>query len=723
MAIERFRRSNVSLISQIPTIDPVAAREAARTGQSFSQAMDRVANFAFRQGQQQAQERAETEGAQMVEELGARNAVAQIAERGGPQDLTEEVAFELASRIGAAEVETEARSEISQILTDAEINRTSFEEFQAQVDDVVLGYSAALEEFDPAQAVIARQRLEEVAATNLNRYAETWQKGQAQDVLARSIAGVEQRRRDAIAAGIEDSAVSQEETQKRLDDLEQYMRDNMWDEEAIQKTLLDAREDITKERIFYQFRNIDSIEEKRAYIEDLRENPPELLGEIGTRTVARSLNADFNSEISQRNSRSSRLSSRIDDEILGVLRAGGDPGEEKVVNFLQKAQESGDQELIQEAERAAVLRDDMLALRNMPPRALEAMINEERSAGIDNPYEATVIEEAERLLTNINSRAEKDPLSLGAEIGLIEFQPISQGDDVTESINKRIEDAELIADHFGVQPKYLTAAEAAEIGNQIAGMNPLEKANLAMGMNALPAGVWSQIAENNQGTFAAVAAIGDLNIGLAVFEGEALMRDKLVDMPDREELRELVNEEIGDVYGEKDRQAMIAASKAYYAYAATDRNSFDEDEFKQAIQTVTGGIAEVNGMKVQLPRQVDEDTFDRLINTFTPEMVEMFGGVQNLSNEEAAEAIREMQLMNVADNEYVVLQGQSMSLMDKEGNPFRIKVDDRLLSMIPGPGRTTRAEVRRGETAGTPEDMPTDNGIVTRGMRRQEVAP
>jgi len=154
-------------------------------------------------------------------------------------------------------------------------------------------------------------------------------------------------------------------------------------------------------------------------------------------------------------------------------------------------------------------------------------------------------------------------------------------------------------------------------------------------MNAMPPQVWSQIAEKNQATFAAVSAIGDFGIGLAVFEGEALLRDKLVDMPDRDELREIVNDQIGDVYGEKDRPAMIAASKAYYAYAATDRNSFDEDEFVQAIQTVTGGITEINGQKVQLPQDVDEETFETLVNEFTPEMVERFGGVQGLSNEEA----------------------------------------------------------------------------------------
>lgn len=723
MAIERFRRSGASQFAQIPSIDPIGAREAARTGQAFAQAMDRVSRFAMQVGQEEIRERAQTEGAQIVEEKGARGALAEIAEQGGPRNLTEEVAFELANRVATAEVETDARSTMSQLYTDAELNKTSYEDFQAQIDDVVLGYTSALEEFDPESAVVARQRLEEVAATNLNRYAETWQKGQASEVLARSIAGVEQRKRDVIDAALEDSELSEEETEKRIGDLRQYMEDNFWDQSAIEETVLDLQEDITKERILYDFRNIEGVEEKRAYIENLRENPPELLGEAGTRTMARALRADLASQETEINSRSRIVSGKIDNEILDVVTAGGDPGEEKVIGIVQEAQATGNEEVIAEAQRAVRLREDILTLRRMPPAQLEAFINEERSTGIDNPYEVEVIEQAERLLANIQTQAEKDPLSLGAELGLIELNPISEGDDVTEAIRQRVDAAELMADHFGVTPKYLTAAEAAQTVNQIKQLNPLEKANLALGMNEMPPGVFSQIAENNEPTFAMVSAIGDLNIGLAVFEGEALIRDNLVQMPNREELRTVFNETVGDVYGERDRQAVLAAAKGYYAYAATDRNDFDEDEFKQAIQTVTGGITEINGSKVQLPRDVDADTFEDFVNRFTPEMVKKFGGVQNLTNEEAAEAIQDLQLESDADGVYFVLQAGA-PLMNKQGEPFTIVWDDTIRGMMPGPRMSTRSAVRRSRGIPSEQDDTQDRQPSTRAQvrARQEAA-
>jgi hypothetical protein len=169
-------------------------------------------------------------------------------------------------------------------------------------------------------------------------------------------------------------------------------------------------------------------------------------------------------------------------------------------------------------------------------------------------------------------------------------------------------------------------------------------------------------------------------------------------MPSTSEQAGVVNDVLGDVYGEADRRDIVAAARAYYAATVEDRAFYDESTFEDALQKITGGVAEINGFKVQLPRDMEEDEFDRLISNFTPEMVERFGGLQGMSNEEGAELIRDLALQSDGNNVYFPLQA-GQTILNNDGQPFRIVVDDRLRAMASreftrtAPGRT-RSRVR-----------------------------
>jgi hypothetical protein len=170
-------------------------------------------------------------------------------------------------------------------------------------------------------------------------------------------------------------------------------------------------------------------------------------------------------------------------------------------------------------------------------------------------------------------------------------------------------------------------------------------------------------------------------------------------MPSTSEQAGVVDDVLGDVYGEADRRDIVAAARAYYAATVEDRAFYSANTFKAALQKVTGGIAEINGFKVQLPRDMEEDEFDRLISNFTPEMVERFGGLQGMSNEEGAELIRDLALQSDGNNAYFPLQA-GQTILNGNGEPFRIVVDDRLRAMATreftrtAPGRT-RSRVRQ----------------------------
>jgi len=96
---------------------------------------------------------------------------------------------------------------------------------------------------------------------------------------------------------------------------------------------------------------------------------------------------------------------------------------------------------------------------------------------------------------------------------------------------------------------------------------------------------------------------------------------------------------------------------------------------------------------------MDEDEFDRMISNFTPEMVDYLGGIQGMSNEEAAEIVRDLEIKSEGNNLYVPRQA-GQTLINNDGGVFEIVVDDRLRAMATreftrtAPGRT-RSRVRQ----------------------------
>jgi len=294
-----------------------------------------------------------------------------------------------------------------------------------------------------------------------------------------------------------------------------------------------------------------------------------------------------------------------------------------------------------------------------------------------------MVELAETTLTSMQSAANKDPISayinyVGADKPSA-FQ-LGSVEEMQESINQRVELGNQAAAFFGTEPKYLTDEEANQFANFIKTRSPTEKAQVALGMNAMPPQVWSQIADKEEGLFAMASAIGDSQIAINVFEGQTLLRDKLVEMPTPLEQLDIVNETLGNVYGEADRKDIIDSARAYYAATVSDRNFYDENQFASALQKITGGITEINGTKIQLPRNVNENEFDQIINNFSADMVERFGGVQGMTNEEAAELIRDLPLENNGNNAYFPKQA-GQTIIGGNGEPFSFVVDDRLRAM------------------------------------------
>lgn len=121
---------------------------------------------------------------------------------------------------------------------------------------------------------------------------------------------------------------------------------------------------------------------------------------------------------------------------------------------------------------------------------------------------------------------------------------------------------------------------------------------------------------------------------------------------------------VGDVYLqpalEGDNHATVKkAAIAHYVGSGGQKLNFDEGLFKESVKAVTGGIGNVNGYKVELPTEVDEELFQSIVDGMTPEMLKKleprgFDAV-NVGSNRAIQIIQSNRLVSIGNNRYGVV--------------------------------------------------------------------
>jgi len=277
--------------------------------------------------------------------------------------------------------------------------------------------------------------------------------------------------------------------------------------------------------------------------------------------------------------------------------------------------------------------------------------------------------------STINIEAQKDGLSLGIKQGLIESTPIEFGN--VESIKARQQQADILSGHYGVDVSVLTDGEATDLASRLPKMTTPEKIQMAVTFQDSP-GVWGQLSKKNAGAFAMAGASGDLVLMDSVFKGQELLDAGVVKAIRPADYLSDFHEVTGDIYNAEDQRDILKSAIAYYAQNAEDVSGvYDSGNFEDALEAVTGGVANINGFKLELPRGVDEDDFDDLISDIQPETIDALGGVNGMSSERAAQLIPHARIRSVGNSQYrVELDGGA--LFDKDGLPFIIEYTDEL---------------------------------------------
>lgn len=706
MAIQRYQRAGLQIADQ-PRIDPIGIREGARTQQMLSQAMDRVAGFAFRRAEQEYQVEAKQAGARMVQQQGAQQTLLQLAEQGGPQDLMQREAFEVANRIAASEVETQGRIELSNLLDEAKTTGMDFETFQARVADVRDGFSSSLINLDPVSAAVVGNRLEGVGATALSNFGQYVNKQSIEEAKGRALVGIARRQNDIYALAGSDNELRDDLVAEEVEALAQYMRDLQFDEAQISEMQINTLNQAKEEQILYDFQNLPTLQAKQEYLADLEENPPKEFGIEKTRTLRNKLRADLNNNISLVNNTARDLGAEVKD-LRKILTNGGNPNLEDLYTVGAQIAQLGEYgtEVQQEYQQLLMLREATLAFRQMNPGELQRNINEMRSGmpdfggeGVDTLFETEVIETAEGLLRRMNTRLEEDPLSFASEVGVIEFTPIdfTNPENLQPSIEKRKEDALKVSRTYATEPRFLTDEESSALVASMRGMDRLQTARFLGVMNEQFGRYTPDVLAELSDKAPDLAHIGGLvSMGNVETVNYALQGMDLISAgnkaagvtPTNTDI--LFRETVGTALGYQ-ADAMAAGrqvAEQIYTAKAFERGlaEFDEGLWEESIalafgfnkRTGRGGVQEVRGKPVLLPPELNAEDLSTMLDELDVEKLNQVTGLdvdkflvdQIKENDDYSLMVTDMGVYRIVYGQPGTTSFRVMS--DKDGNTIEL---------------------------------------------------
>jgi hypothetical protein len=486
--LPRYQRIGLQT-RQPQQMDFAATREQARLGQTISQQVDRMADFAFKQ----AAEGAAIRGQERVREEGARPTLAAIEEAGGPTTIAERSAYALGSRVAVAEIQNEAEIEIMRILADGETNETPFSVIQTQLADIKDGYSASLDTIDPEAALMLQTRLSSASVKAEEKYSNYYVKLQASKAKAKvnSAADVQLERvvGNAILPGYNAEMIRSD-----IDASFDLLAGLGADEATLTAFKEQAYNAAIKENTIYKF-NTSDLDTQAEMLTSMETKPVAGMSLEQTQSLRKSLRADYNSKLQVTKGEAAAVISDVNEQSR-ILALGGMPSQKEVLTLRERANAAGDYgagardavgRLQFNMEKAAAFRkmtpEDLAAEVQALSQGLEGM----GEAGIDTLIEAETLKVAQTYLTAAEAGVEKAEAARKAEFKPIvdslaseitDFQKIvnsgravGSGDiaKLLKSISNVPEDLrqDLAED---VRALYITSATAEAVGN----MTPAE---------------------------------------------------------------------------------------------------------------------------------------------------------------------------------------------------------------------------------------------------------
>ena len=317
-------------------------------------------------------------------------------------------------------------------------------------------------------------------------------------------------------------------------------------------------------------------------------------------------------------------------------------------------------------------------------RSFAVLPKDQRDAALDNinivtsgnPELAEMIHEANG---KIQQEAERNGYGLAVDQGVIPGSELDL-ENLSVSIAERVHVNESLSQHYGVSVPILADAEADQIVSHIKTIPLEDRVALAADISGMPGsfGVFEQIAGKGQSVFAqagAIAATGGVVAASSVLQGQEMIANGTAKKPTLNEYLDDFNGYVGNVYQGANREAVMQSAIAHYA---TKNNvSYDAGDFRESLKEVTGGVDEVNGGMVELPRGVKRRDLENYFEGFTTEMLARFGTVDGMTSDQAVTLIRDGVPRSVGYNQYQI-DTNSGTIYGNNGEPLVISFDPKI---------------------------------------------
>lgn len=265
--LPKYQKTGIR-VRQASGMDFAAERERQRQSGVISQQLERMGKFAFERGAEMAERR----GQERVREQGAVATLEQMQERGGvPFTIEQKAAYEAANRVAVVEIETAARSDMRELITQADQSNMSMAQFNERMSDIRDGYSASLQLVDPVAAGVLSARLQEDSATFDSRYSEIVTRKAKAAWAANTEIILNEGAQTVVDTALQEG-VTAEQIKKAGENLLATARTRGVSEKKAQKLVEKTVNAALRENLIYRFNEAAGIKERQALLAELEKS-------------------------------------------------------------------------------------------------------------------------------------------------------------------------------------------------------------------------------------------------------------------------------------------------------------------------------------------------------------------------------------------------------------------------------------------------------------------
>ena len=359
-----------------------------------------------------------------------------------------------------------------------------------------------------------------------------------------------------------------------------------------------------------------------------------------------------------------------------------DPGEMKELATAVAGTEYEDEfQLVEEAGTFAL----------MSASQRSAVLTQVEAVGLDEVERAEILIKTQ---SGINTQLNKDPMGFAIKQGIVSDVSLDMSN--PQSWIDRVSEAKKASIHYGRDIPAMTDAEADAFSDSLEEMTVAEKMSMAQSLNQDPA-VWNTIGKVGDPLFAMIGATNDMTVQKTALKGQEMVAQGQAKLPSFQNYIGVADDylgPVGEVYQSENRGLVIQAALNHYAKSNPDPSVFDKGAFEDSLAAITGGIGTFNKGKYQLPRDVTEDQFEKMLDRVNEDWLETYGGIGMMTVNQAIKQVKNARVVSVPNNksEYNLVTGDGVLMVNKNGNAFTFKYDESIVTqaMPPRSRRSTR---------------------------------